>query len=105
MLALAYMYIVRVWTVYMHMCTLRVGCVLPSLGVTDGVHALSPGGHSSGGKVRGPRFNPGWLPVSHGSLNIFPSLSSCTCTYLYMVMVTVLGRYIPYMINLHVYMS
>ena len=29
---------------------------------------LSPGGHSSGGRaltayVRGPRFNPGWLPV------------------------------------------
>ena len=39
------------------------------------------GGHSSGGralmtKVRGPQFNPGWLPVFHGSLNIFPSLSS-----------------------------
>ena len=29
-------------------------------------------------KVRGPRFNPRWLPVFHGSLNIFPSLSSCT---------------------------
>ena len=28
-------------------------------------------------KVRGPRFNPGWLPVFHDSLNIFPSLSSC----------------------------
>ena len=46
---------------------------------------LSPGGHSSGGraltaKVRGPRFNPGWLPVFHSSLKIFPSLSSCTCT-------------------------
>ena len=23
--------------------------------------------------------NPGWLPVFHGSPNIFPSLSSCTC--------------------------
>ena len=46
---------------------------------------LSPGGHSSGGralmaKVRGPWFNPGWLPVFHGSLKIFPSPSSCTCT-------------------------
>ena len=44
---------------------------------------LSPSGHSSGGralttKVRGPRFNPGWLSVIHSSLNIFPSLSSCT---------------------------
>ena len=44
---------------------------------------LSPGGHSSGGralttKVRGPQFNPGWLPVFHSSLKIFPSLSSCT---------------------------
>ena len=34
---------------------------------------LSPGGHSSGGraltaKVRGPRFNPGWLPVFHSSI-------------------------------------
>ena len=42
---------------------------------------LSPGGHSSGGralaaKVRGPRFK--WLLVFHGSLKIFPSLSSCT---------------------------
>ena len=41
-----------------------------------------PGGHSSGGraltaKVRGPRLNPGWLPVFHGSLKIFPNLSSC----------------------------
>ena len=50
---------------------------------------LSPGGHSSGGraltaKVRGPWFNPGWPPVFHGSLKIFPSLSSCTfCTLLY----------------------
>ena len=40
---------------------------------------LSPGGHSSGGraltaKVRGPQFNPEWLPVLHSSLNIFPSL-------------------------------
>ena len=25
-------------------------------------------------KVRGPRFNPGWLPVFHSSLNIFLSL-------------------------------
>ena len=44
---------------------------------------MSPGGHSSGGraltaKVRGPRFNPGWLLVFHSSLRIFPSLSSCT---------------------------
>ena len=44
---------------------------------------LSPNGHSSGGraltaKVRDPRFNPGWLLVFHGSLIIFPSLSSCT---------------------------
>ena len=36
---------------------------------------LSPGGHSSGGrtltaKVRGPRFNPRWLPVFHSFLNI-----------------------------------
>ena len=36
---------------------------------------LSPGGHSSGGralttKVRGPWFNPGWLPVFHSSLKI-----------------------------------
>ena len=28
-------------------------------------------------KVRGPRFNPGWLPVFHVSQKIFPSLSSC----------------------------
>ena len=28
-------------------------------------------------KVRGPRFNPGWLPGFHSSLKIFPSLSSC----------------------------
>ena len=46
---------------------------------------LSSGGHSSGGraltgKVRGPRFNPGWLPVFYGSLKIFPNLSSCTYT-------------------------
>ena len=31
---------------------------------------LSPGGHGSGGgaltaKVRGPQFDPGWLPVFH----------------------------------------
>jgi len=25
-------------------------------------------------KVRGSRFNPGWLPVFHGSLKIFLSL-------------------------------
>ena len=31
-------------------------------------------------KVRGPQFNPGWLPVFHSSLKIFPSLSSCTGT-------------------------
>ena len=24
-------------------------------------------------------FNPGWLPVFHSSLNIFPNLSSCIC--------------------------
>ena len=47
---------------------------------------LSPGGHSSGGraltaKVRGPRFNPEWLPVFHSSLNVFPSLSSCMCKF------------------------
>ena len=29
------------------------------------------------GKVRGPWFNPGWLPFFHSSLKIFPSLSSC----------------------------
>ena len=29
-------------------------------------------------KDRGPWFNPGWLLVFHGSLKIFPSLSSCT---------------------------
>ena len=50
---------------------------------------LSPGGHSSGGralpaKVRGPRFNPGWLPVFHSSLKIFPSLSPCTLHITYM---------------------
>ena len=48
------------------------------------LHVHAPGGHSSGGralttKVRGPRFNPGWLPVFHSFLNIFPSLSPCTC--------------------------
>ena len=47
---------------------------------------LSPSGHSSGGralmaKVRGPRFNPGWLLVFHSSLKILPSLFSCTCTH------------------------
>ena len=40
---------------------------------------LSPGGHSSDGralttKVRGPRFNPGWLLIFHGSVKIFLSL-------------------------------
>ena len=40
---------------------------------------LSPGGHSSGGRaltaeVRGPRFNPGWLPVFRSSLKIFLTL-------------------------------
>ena len=40
---------------------------------------LSHGGHSSGGraltaKARGPRFNPGWLPVFLSSLQIFLSL-------------------------------
>ena len=51
-----------------------------------------PVAHSSGGtaltaKVRGPRFNPRWLPVFHSSLKIFPSLFimymymyTCTCT-------------------------
>ena len=54
---------------------------------------LSPGGHSSGGraltaKVRDPRFNPGWLLVFHGSLIIFPSLSSCTRIRNYMYLYT-----------------
>ena len=40
---------------------------------------LSRGGHSSGGRaltaqVRGLRFNPGWLPIFHSSLNTFLSL-------------------------------
>ena len=40
---------------------------------------LSPSAHSLGGRaltaeVRGPQFNPGWLPVFHSSLKIFPSL-------------------------------
>ena len=40
------------------------------------VHVLSPGGHSSGGraltaKVRGPWFNPGWLPVFTVLLKIY----------------------------------
>ena len=47
---------------------------------------LSPGGHSSGGraltaKVRGPWFNPGWLPVFLSSLKIFLSLSSLYWQY------------------------
>ena len=31
--------------------------------------------------TRGPRFNPGWLPVFPSSLTIFPSPSSCTCMW------------------------
>ena len=51
---------------------------------------LSPGGHSSGGraltaKVRGPQFNPGWLPVFYSSLKIFVSLF---IIYRYMYMYT-----------------
>ena len=59
----------------MYICTCTYTCM----------HVLYiPGGHSSGGraltaKVRGPQFNPGWLPVFHSFLKIFPSLSSCTC--------------------------
>ena len=44
------------------------------------VHACTctcSGGRALTAKIRGPRFNPGWLPVFHGSLKIFPSLSSC----------------------------
>ena len=50
-------------------------------GINVAIHVvegwLSPGGHSSGGralttKVRGPRFNPGWLLVFHSSLKAFP---------------------------------
>ena len=55
---------------------------------------LSPGGHSSGGralmaKVRGPRFNPGWLPVFHSSQKIFPSLSSRVYSVLYVAVTAV----------------
>ena len=47
---------------------------------------LSPGGPSSGGralaaKVRGPRFNPGWLPVFHSSLKKY---SQALPMYMYM---------------------
>ena len=47
---------------------------------------LSPGGHSSGGralmtKVRGPRFNPGWLPVFHSfSKNVPKPFHHASCT-------------------------
>ena len=37
---------------------------------------ISQDGKALTAKVRGPRFNPGWLPVFHSSLKIFPSLSS-----------------------------
>ena len=39
--------------------------------------AIAQGGRALTAKVRGPRFNPGWLPVFHSFLKIFPSLSSC----------------------------
>ena len=48
-----------------------------------------PGGHSSGGrsltaKVRGPWFNPGWLPVFHSSLKNIPKPF---LTYIYMTLI------------------
>ena len=57
---------------------------------------LSPGGHSSGGraltaKVRGPRFNPGWLPVFHSSLKIHAQIH-----------VTVLCTVQMYTVHVHV---
>ena len=58
----------------------------------DRVHSvvLSPGGHSSGGraltaKVRGPRFNPGWLPVPkpfHHAHTMNEYAIACSCTQL-----------------------
>ena len=71
--------------VVLHYTNVMLPCVLVSADTGKlayiYVYMVSPGGHSSGGraltaKVRGPRFNPGWLPVFQGSLKIFPSLSS-----------------------------
>ena len=68
---------------YECVCTVHVQCARSDIENCEGW--LSPGGHNSGGRaltanVRDPRFNPGWLPVFHSSLKIFPSLSSCTRT-------------------------
>ena len=59
----------------------------------DHVHSVvqSPGGHSSGGraltaKVRGPRFNPGWLPVPkpfHHAHTMYEYAIACSCTQLH----------------------
>ena len=59
-------------------------------------------------KVRGPRFNPGWLPVFHSSLKIFPSLSSCMplgidiYMYTYIVVVNKVSICLAFMIDVHV---
>ena len=66
-----------------------VGKKLPD--ITDGIYYtytwLSPDGHGSGGraltaKVRGPRCDPGWLPVSHKFSKIcLKRFSTCICVY------------------------
>ena len=83
-------------TVHVHTC-LHVQCKL-RVSFGGGISSLNPplprmfrmyihvhcssGGRALTASVRGPRFNPGWLPVFHTSLKIFPSLSSCTSTYI-----------------------
>ena len=73
--------------VVLHYTNVMLPCVLVSADTGKlayiYMYMASPGGYSAGGraltanlKVRGPRFNPGWLPVFHCSLKIFPNLSS-----------------------------
>ena len=57
-------------------CTCKAGCLLVAIACM--------GGRALTAKVRDPQFNPGWLPVFHSSLKIFPSLSSCICLAIYM---------------------
>ena len=65
-----------VHSLYALSCTCKAGCLLVAM--------HSSGGRALTAKVRDPQFNPGWLPVFHSSLKIFPSLSSCICLAIYM---------------------
>ncbi len=68
------------------MCTYMYGVILRI--VRAGCHPVAVA-RALTAKVRGPRFNPGWLPVFHSSLKIFPSLSSCAVVYVTVTLILI----------------